>query len=294
MQAFVEGCLRIYGFVVALALFSLLLGLGLRCAYRLVNPYARGRCGTLRELIGFLGSFLIFGVIVTLLFLPSRIPWEAARRTSCANNLKQIMLAMHNYHDRYGCLPPAYTVEKNRRPLHSWRVLLLPFLEEQALYQRIRLDEPYDSPYNRAVFDARRSSSQGLPAMPDVFRCPSDGANRGADTNYVMILGPHTISNGPNSVCLKDIIDGPGNTIAVVETYGLGTAWYEPRDLRADEMTFKINDPEYFGIASRHPGGAQVGLADGSVRFLPDTVDPRDVEALTTIHGGEDVSAALK
>lgn len=284
------------GLLLILLILSLLIAIRVfRCIARLSNPAARGKRGAAHEVFGCLTWCGIIAILIALILPALPIGTrESARRSYCRYNLKQIMLAMHNYHDRYGCLPPAYTVEKNRRPLHSWRVLLLPFLEEQALYQRIRLDEPYDSPYNRAVFDARRSSSQGLPAMPDVFRCPSDGANRGADTNYVMILGPRTLSNGPNSVCLKDISDGPGNTIAVVETYGLGTAWYEPRDLRADEMTFKINDPEYFGIASRHPGGAQVGLADGSVRFLPETLVPREVESLTTIHGKEDVSAALK
>jgi prepilin-type processing-associated H-X9-DG protein len=93
---------------------------------------------------------------------------------------------------------------------------------------------------------------------------------------------------------LNDITDGASNTIAVIETYGLGIRWYEPRDLRVDEMSFKINDPEYVGIASRHPGGVDVALADGSVRFLPENTDPRAVEAMTTINGGEDVSAVLK
>lgn len=268
------------------------LGLGFLSLYRAVNPYACRRRGAVREVVTGLGWFLLFGLVVALALPSVSAAPQAARRSLCSNNLKQITLAMHNYHDKYGSLPPAYTVDKAGRLLHSWRVLLLPFLEQQALYERIRLDKPYDSPHNQAVFGSAGSAYSH--PMPRVFWCPSDKENQGATTNYVMILGPHTLSNGPNSVCLKDMTDGPGNTIAVVETYGLGTAWYEPRDLRADEMTFKINDPEYFGIASRHPGGAQVGLADGSVRFLPDTVDPRDVEALTTIHGGEDVSAALK
>jgi prepilin-type processing-associated H-X9-DG protein len=70
--------------------------------------------------------------------------------------------------------------------------------------------------------------------------------------------------------------------------------WYEPRDLRVDEMSFRINDPEYIGIASRHPGGVDVAFADGGVRFLPDDTDPVAVEAMTTINGGEDVSEVLK
>ncbi len=245
-----------------------------------------------RDLLRCLGWFLVISVLLAF-FMPSlAVAPEAARRSHCTNNLKQIALAMHNYHDKYGCLPPACTVDKAGRPLHSWRVLLLPFLDWGALYQQIRLDEPYDSPHNRAVFDDIESGVNGPPSMPSVFWCPSDKEGHG-DTNYVMIVGPRTISNGSNSICLKDITDGTSNTIAVVETYGLGIRWYEPRDLRVEEITFKINDPEYFGIASRHPGGAQVGLADGSVRFLPDTVDPRAVEAMTTVNGGEDVGKWL-
>jgi prepilin-type processing-associated H-X9-DG protein len=110
-------------------------------------------------------------------------------------------------------------------------------------------------------------------------------------TNYVMIVGPRTLSNGPNSVRPAEITDGKSNTIAVVETYGLGIRWYEPRDLPVDEMSFKINDPEYFGIASRHSGGANVGFADGSVRFIRDSTDPRAIEAATTINGGETLPA---
>lgn len=237
--------------------------------------------------------WLLVSLLAAALILPgiscARGP---ARRAQCMNNLKRIMLAMHNYHDVYGCFPPAYTVDKDGQPLHSWRTLLLHVMEARTL-PPLRLDEPYDSPHNRTMFDLMERGDGRWPSVASVFRCPSDGSKQ-TETSYVMILGPHTISNGPNSIRLKDITDGPGNTIAVVETYGLGTAWYEPRDLRADEMTFKINDPEYFGIASQHPGGAQASLADGSVRFLPESLDPRGVEALTTIHGGEDVSAVLK
>jgi len=209
-----------------------------------------------------------------------------ARRSQCVNNLKQIVLAMHNYRDRYGCFPPAHTVDATGRPLHSWRVLVLPFLEHQALYDSIRLDEPYDSPHNRAVFDAVESGNERPRSMPDVFWCPSDRKNH-TETNYVMVVGPHTISNAPKCVRLKDIADGASNTIAVVETYDSGIRWYEPRDLSAEQMSFKINDPEYVGIGSRHPGGANVALCDAAVRFLEETLDPEVVRALTTINGGE-------
>jgi prepilin-type processing-associated H-X9-DG protein len=283
-----EGCLG-----ALLILFLLPIIRAVVCIHRLVNPHDRGRKSAARELLGCCGWFLACGLAIALILPAFPAARESAHRSQCANHLKQIHWAMYNYHEVHGCFPPAYTVDKNGRPLHSWRVLLLPYLEQAELYKRIRLDEPYDSPHNRAVFDSTQGAHDGLGSMPFVFRCPSDKQN-GIAANYVMLVGPRTISNGPNSVHLKDISDGTSSTIAVVETYGLGIRWYEPRDLRVGEMSFRINDPEHYGIASHHPGGAQAGFADGSARYLADTTDPRTVEAMTTINGGEDVGAALR
>lgn len=279
--------------IVSVFLVLLPLGLGILGLYRAVNPAARGRRGVARELLAGLAWFLLFCVLVALLLPATGSAPEAPRRSQCINNLKQIMLAMHNYCDKYGCFPPAYTADKNGRPMHSWRVLLLPFLERGDIYQRLRLDEPYDSPYNQAVFDSIKADPDGSRSEYSVFRCPVDKAND-TDTNYVMIVGPRTISNGPNSLALKEITDGTWNTIALMETYDLGIRWYEPRDLRVDEMTFKINDPQHFGIASRHPGGAQAAFVDGSVLFLSNETDVRAIEAAATINGGEDVAGLLK
>jgi len=91
-------------------------------------------------------------------------------------------------------------------------------------------------------------------------------------------------------VGLKDIPDGPGYTVCVVEVTGLGVRWYEPGDLDAEQMSYRINDPDRWGICSRHPGGAQVAMCDGSVRLLPDSTDPELVKGASTINGGEDVS----
>jgi prepilin-type processing-associated H-X9-DG protein len=261
--------------------------------YRLFNPDARGRRGTARELLGCLGWCGVWVVVWALLlawFLPQLHPaGEAARRSQCYHNLKQIGLGMQNYAEKYGCFPPAYTADASGRPRHSWRVVLLPFLESEPLYRQLRLDEPWDSPHNLQVC-APAGSPDGRegPGMPYLFRCPSD-PEPGPLTNYVMIVGPRTLSNGPKSVRPAEITDGLPNTIAVVETCGLGIRWYEPRDLRVGQMSFKINDPEHIGIASRHPGGVNVGFADGSVRFVSDTTDPRVIEAATTINGGEDL-----
>ena len=96
--------------------------------------------------------------------IPLEAAREAARRSQCANNLKQIALAMHNYHDVFKSFPPAVITDKNGRPMHSWRVAILPFIEQAALYKNYKFDEPWDGPNNRNLDNI---------AIP-VFRCPSD------------------------------------------------------------------------------------------------------------------------
>ena len=209
---------------------------------------------------------------------------EPYRRAQCHNYLRQIGVAMHDYHDEYGCFPPAYVADDDGRPMYSWRVLLLPLMEESEpeLYAQFRLDEPWDSPENIKVLDAVGQYSH--------LHCPSDRDSSATETNYVLIVGEESLSRGPNGVTIDQISDRTSNTIMVVEIVQSGIQWTEPRDLKAEEITFRINDPERPGIGSRHHDGANVLLCDGSVTFVPETTEPELVRAMTTIAGGEDVS----
>jgi prepilin-type processing-associated H-X9-DG protein len=208
---------------------------------------------------------------------------EAPRRSFCGNNLKRMGIAMHKYHDVYGCFPPAYVADAEGRPMHSWRVLLLEFMDPE-LYARFRLDEPWGSPHNISLLDVRRERFW--------FTCPSDRRNRGTETNYVMIVGPGSLSAGTNCVTLDEISDGTFQTIAVVEVVGSGIQWTEPRDLVAEETTFHMNDPERLGIGSRHPGGAQFLFSDGHTCFVHESTTPQLIRAMTTIAGTEVVSTS--
>jgi len=107
-----------------------------------------------------LGVFVCGGILVALLLPAVQSAREAARRAQCSNNLKQIALAFHNYHDTYRTFPPAYIPDEDGNPKHSWRVLILPFLEQRALYEQYNFDEPWDSPNNRIVGNA------SIPTMP--------------------------------------------------------------------------------------------------------------------------------
>ena len=84
-------------------------------------------------------------IIVALLFPAAQAARAAAQRMTCCGHMSQLTLAFLVYHEVHGSFPPAYTVDENGKPLHSWRVLILPFIEQKALYDKIRLDEPWDS-----------------------------------------------------------------------------------------------------------------------------------------------------
>ena len=125
------------------------------------TPVLKKRPGStfLKLLLG----FTIIAVLVALLLPATRRSGRTARRTQCKNNLKQIALALHNYESIYDALPPAYTVDAAGKPLHSWRTLILPFVEQLDLYKTIDLSKPWDDPANAEV----------LKTVPHIFRCPS-------------------------------------------------------------------------------------------------------------------------
>ncbi len=211
----------------------------------------------------------------------------AACRDNCTNHLKRIGLAMHNYQEKYGCFPPAYIPDENGKPKHSWRVLILPFMDYQPLYAAYRFDEPWNSMHNMEL----------AAKMPDEYRCPrAPTPKKPGITNYVMLVGPHAISNGPTAHRITDIIDGLKNTIMVTDGVGANVNWLEPRDLDVDTMTFRIlhpgnkPTPQVTDISSGHPMLAVVVMCDGIVKTLPDDIDPKLLEALTTIDGGETVN----
>jgi len=199
------------------------------------------------------------------------------RRARCLNNLKQIGLAMHNYHDVYKCFPPAYISDENGKPMHSWRVLLLPFMEQEMLYKEYNFDEPWDGPTNLALTNM----------IPQVYRCPEDTNGRDGETSYLMIVGPGTFSTVTGPRRLGEFPDGAVSTIMLAETVNSGVNWVEPRDFEVERMRFEINDPAGGGIGSRHPGGVNAAMCDGSVRWLSEWTTAEDVRAMTTINGGE-------
>lgn len=212
---------------------------------------------------------------------------EAARRSNCKGELKQIGLALLNYRETYGCFPPPYVADASGRPMHSWRVLILPFIDQAALYREYRFDEPWDGPNNRKLSDRILLWSDY-----SFYHCPSDRTASGdvnaTMTSYVAVVGRETAWTGDG--CVNEIPDGPESTLMVVEVANSGIHWMEPRDLHVSQMAPTINAKGGRGISSRHLGGAHAATADDTVRFLSDKLPASTLRGLLTIDGGERLS----
>ena len=209
---------------------------------------------------------------------------NASRRSQCKNNLKWIGLALHNYAETYGSFPPAYIADENGRPMHSWRVLILPFLDQAPLYNQYHFDEPWDGPNN----------SKLASTILAVFNCPSDDhggtGNASTMTNYVAIVGPETAWPDGRATTFQDISDGTSATLLVVEVANSGIHWMEPRDLHVVQMAPTVNAKSGQGISSRHTAGAHGLIADGAVRFVQESVAAEILRAWLTAHAGDESS----
>src|SRR5947209_5662222 len=160
----------------------------------------RGRLGF--TLIELLVVIAIIAVLIALLLPAVQAAREAARRAQCVNNLKQIGLGLHNYLSANGSFPPAAITDADGKPLLSWRVAILPFIEEPGFHREFKLDEPWDSPHNMAL----------LSRMPRPYLCPSEPPGSGT-TTYQVIVGPGTLFPDGKVTTLAEITDGTANTL---------------------------------------------------------------------------------
>ena len=222
----------------------------------------------------------------------------AARRAASSNHLKQLALAFHIYHDAYNAFPPAAVIGPNGKPWHSWRVLVLPFIEELDLYKQYDFSQPWDSPKNLAVAEK----------MPAVFRDPAREGPPDTFADYAAITGEAAIFQ-PGVVTMKSaddfpacltagkkvgfasVTDGTSNTIlfATLDP-ARKIPWTKPEDIILDDAFPGIGEPA--GIGAIHPveGGhhtALVAFADGSVQTLPDSIDADTLRPFLTRAGGE-------
>jgi len=217
-------------------------------------------------------------VLIGLLLPAVQSAREAARRAAATNNFRQVMLAMHMHEATHGRLPAQAICDKEGKPMLSWRVMLLPYLEEGNLYEQFRLDEPWDSEHNLKLVER----------MPAVFGDPSapDQAARGLTTVQVLTGKATPFPLPGRSPRLAEISDGLSNTVGIVEAMPeKAVPWTKPEDVEFDP------EQPLAGVGNPFRAGGMfaVGMLDGSVRMISPDVDPGLFKAVVTPDGGEQV-----
>ena len=239
------------------------------------------------------GGSVTTAPITAALLLPAvQAARQAARQMASVNNLKQIGLGMLNWHNTYAAFPAAYSINQNDKKLLSWRVHLLPFVEQAALYRQFRLDEPWDSEHNKKL----------IPLMPAVFRSPLSASAPGTTTYRAIMLPERASAMSPpkkarmsqmirNSKVfmhgngLRDIQDGSSRTILAIEVGdSLAVPWTKPDELVYSDKT------NLAGWGAESQKNVPTLFCDGAVRLLSRQIQRDDLKALLTRSGGEPVS----
>lgn len=214
------------------------------------------------------GVVVCGGIAVALLLPAVQAAREAARRAQCGNNLRQISIALLEYENIYGSLPPAYTVDAEGNRLHSWRTLILPYLGQKTLYDQIDLTKPWDDPVNIPFSEMTIVT----------YACPSHPLPASM-TNYLAPIHPQGVFANEFPTKLNQITDGTANTILIVEgDISQAVNWMEPAD---------IDGTLFPGTRGSHPGGANAAMVDGAVSFFSSTVTPTVRDAFLTKDGNE-------
>jgi prepilin-type processing-associated H-X9-DG protein len=234
------------------------------------------------------------GVVGAAVLLPAvQHARESSRRTQDMNNLKQIGLALHNFHDAYQMFPggtvdaPDLTPDKRL----SWMASILPFLDEPVLFQSFDFKKPWDDPINMAR--NAQVAAYLNPNMNDTTDANGNGLSHYAGMAGLGADAPALAKNDPRAgvfgynrkVAIRDITDGTANTIMAMDVNAKLGAWAAggPSTIRAFTEEPYINGPD--GIGGNFAGGANFLFADGSVRFIRENVDPKVLKAMATIAG---------
>lgn len=224
-------------------------------------------------------------IFATVLVPGVSTPREVYRRMQCRINLKQIGLAMHSYADRYDRFPPA----NPGTPAASWRAALLPFVDHRELEKRYDFARAWDSAEN-APLQTEVVQEYDCPSRPS--RVDSSGRFL---TAFVVPTMAGSLFDGSEGPRLNDITDGTSNTILAVESCSMSVVWSEPRDADREHADISINGPGAIKgqsdslVSSWHAKGAQVVLADGSVRFIHTSTAPAILKSLLTKDAGDAV-----
>ena len=199
---------------------------------------------------------------------------KAPYKAQCTNNMKMLALGMNNMAFAMRGYPPAQGMNEEGEIQYNWRIALLPYMEQQQMYEEIMNNLPWDSGHNRQFEDK----------MPSLFACPTSPDLMPRKTSYQVIVGPETPFEGNRRTGINDFERGLSNTILFVETTQ-GVPWMSPVDLpyaNLDHGVVPLNS-ELWGVGGGHRGRAMVAMADGSVRTLNFSQKPEDVAFLKTM-----------
>jgi hypothetical protein len=256
----------------------------------------------------FLGVLAASMALLTNTVLYSKL---AGRRLMCANNMKQLALGIHGYHDEYDALPPPAgailppvfdeDVVATASGDWSWRVRILPFIEKQELYDQFRFEEPWDSEHNLTVAET----------LPGGYHCSSDdydfkdiNGHKIPLTNYVMITGPDTVGPTDGTVrTFSDITDDKSQTLLLVEVWGESRpAWIEPVDITLEDLERGVNSESGKSISGDHLvwrplfsddeyGGVNFCFSDCSIilHYDKNMPSPSQLRQMAIINDGEPV-----
>ncbi|MFM7739215.1 MAG: DUF1559 domain-containing protein [Planctomycetota bacterium] len=215
-------------------------------------------------------STAVIGTLVGLLLPAFQRVREAARRTDSQNNIRMQMLAILNYHDAEGRLPGQAITDAAGKPLLSWRVAILPYLDEGQLYSEFHLDEPWDSEHNLKLLDR----------MPQVYR--NAAIDLGNQTVYLAVTGKGTGFEAGKKIGIRDILDGTSYAIGIVEASPASAVpWTKPED-----WTYQPGQ-EKAGLGGIRPDGFLAVFFDGSSRLIANSVDNDFLRKLFLINDGE-------
>ncbi len=224
------------------------------------------------------GAPATIGILMALLLPAIQSARAAAQRVQSANNLKQIVLALLSYESSNRKFPAHAIFDKQGKPLLSWRVAILPYIEEDALYKQFHLDEAWDSEHNKPL----------IAHMPRIYMKPASNQAveaRSGMTVYLAPVGKGLAFEGDQGLRIADFADGSSNTIIVVEANDdHAVAWTKPDDLEVD-----LTKP-MIGLGASQPNGFQAAFVDGHVMNIPATIPAATLKAIFTRNGGEPVN----
>ena len=241
---------------------------------RNLSPPKRSAITRIELVVLLIVIFMMLALLFPLLSHLRESNRQPRYRAECINNMKNIAMSMTNMASTKGKYPPAQGMNEEGEIQYNWRIALLPYMEQQQMYEEIMNNLPWDSGHNRQFEDK----------MPSLFACPTSPDLRPRQTTYQVIVGPETPFEGNRRTSIDDFERGLSNTILLVETTQ-GVPWMSPLDLpyaNLDHGVMPLNS-ELWAVGGGHMGGVAVAMADGSVRSLGFSQKLKDVAFLKTM-----------